>query len=276
MVCYHRKDTPRFRSNTLYPIQVGRAVVDVLANRRLSDMPGDDTGDNISAKNASFGVHTAIYWAWKNPKFLKDADFVGICTYRRLLGISQESGRKASKKLAMETVMRRFLRHDWMTAEYLCKEIDETVANACASFDVILSSSSFMCTDEFISVYHQYALWSVEPYLAEAISVMLDRHPEMSMAANKALSMSATNIYTCLFILRLDLWNEYASWMFDILFEIEHRLSDKIIDFNIFPYQKRVYDYLSERLFTIRIEYKKETELGLRFGEIPCYAFLNL
>jgi len=57
------------------PIQVGRAI----SSQRL-DMIGDDTGDNISQKNATYCEMTAHYWVWKN---VKDAEYVGVCHYRR-------------------------------------------------------------------------------------------------------------------------------------------------------------------------------------------------
>lgn len=44
------------------PLHVGAELhPDVLA-----DMQGDNTGDNISALNASYSELTGLYWLWKN------------------------------------------------------------------------------------------------------------------------------------------------------------------------------------------------------------------
>ena len=47
--------------NPIYiPLQVGRALHDDYG------YPGDDTGDNISAKNPYYSELTGPYWIWKN------------------------------------------------------------------------------------------------------------------------------------------------------------------------------------------------------------------
>ena len=43
---------------------------------------GDNTGDNISELQPYFSELTVQYWAWKN----QDADYYGLCHYRRLFG----------------------------------------------------------------------------------------------------------------------------------------------------------------------------------------------
>ena len=50
------------RSGIYLPIQVGKKQ----AKSQISNFIGDDTGDNISAKNPVFCELTALYWAWKN------------------------------------------------------------------------------------------------------------------------------------------------------------------------------------------------------------------
>ena len=74
IVCAHKKDF--VMNNELYiPLQVGKSVSKIDLG-----FLGDDTGDNISAKNPYFCELTGLYWAWKN---LKDVDYIGLAHYRR-------------------------------------------------------------------------------------------------------------------------------------------------------------------------------------------------
>ena len=72
------------RNDDVYtPIHVGRVISKY--KDEMSDMIGDDTGDNISEKNSSYSEMTAHYWIWKNAH---DVEYVGLCHYRRLFGIN--------------------------------------------------------------------------------------------------------------------------------------------------------------------------------------------
>jgi hypothetical protein len=73
LVCAHKND--KIYQDSLYtPIQTGKAI----SNVDLGYI-GDDTGDNISAKNHSYSELTAQYWAWKNL----NVEYIGLCHYRR-------------------------------------------------------------------------------------------------------------------------------------------------------------------------------------------------
>ena len=53
------------------PLHVGRA-----GKENLGYM-GDNTGDNISYKNANYCELTGLYWAWNNL----DCEYFGLCHY---------------------------------------------------------------------------------------------------------------------------------------------------------------------------------------------------
>lgn len=55
------------------PVQMGHAV------HPACGYIGDDTGDNISERNANFCELTGLYWAAHNI----DSDYIGIVHYRR-------------------------------------------------------------------------------------------------------------------------------------------------------------------------------------------------
>lgn len=77
LVACHKPD--QVYSDEVYtPIHVGRSISSY--KEEMSNMIGDDTGDNISELNPQYCELTALYWAWKN---LKDVDYVGLCHYRR-------------------------------------------------------------------------------------------------------------------------------------------------------------------------------------------------
>lgn len=79
IVCTH-KDDPNIRKDEIYmPLHVGKR----LSNLELG-IKGDDTGDNISAKNKNFCELTGLYWAWKNL----DCEYIGLSHYRRYLDIN--------------------------------------------------------------------------------------------------------------------------------------------------------------------------------------------
>lgn len=69
------------------PIHVGRSISPYI--NQMADMLGDDTGDNISAKNPQYCEMTAHYWIWKN---VHDTEYVGVCHYRRIFACDITAG----------------------------------------------------------------------------------------------------------------------------------------------------------------------------------------
>lgn len=74
LVCAHKVGSI-YQDSMYMPIQGGKAI----SNIDLG-IQGDDTGDNISAKNKRYCESTVLYWGWKN---LNNVEYLGLAHYRR-------------------------------------------------------------------------------------------------------------------------------------------------------------------------------------------------
>lgn len=175
-------DIPR---ETVYlPVQAGAAMHPQLA------YAGDDTGENISAKNDTYCELTALYWAWKNLP----ADAIGLCHYRRYF---QEP---SQKQPVCEATLQRLL----------------------AEVPVILPKKRdyFIETGESQFV-HAHGRESLDILRA----VLRDRHPNYLPTFDASMARTKGHRFNMLLMRRAQL-EAYCGWLFDILFETERRMVD--------------------------------------------------
>ena len=171
--------------------------------------PGDDVGDNISSVNKSWCELTGIYWLWKNVT----CDTIGICHYRRYFVADED-----------------FLKKDY-------------IEKALQTYDVIVSRST--CT-EYSNLYEHYADQHIEKDMKLCREVLLSMHPEYENAFDLCMSC---NLFTVgnMMICSKSLFDEYCSWLFGVLFEVEKKIDISGYD----TFQARVMGYLSERLLRV-------------------------
>ena len=100
MVCAHKRDACLAEPPYL-PVQVGRAIA-----REDLGYTGDDSGENISAKNRNYCELTAQYWAWKNRS---DADYIGLCHYRRYFDFGSRSLANVKTRTPAEFLLRHLV-----------------------------------------------------------------------------------------------------------------------------------------------------------------------
>lgn len=238
LICYHKKDV-LLKDDILTPIHVGRA----LARKRLGEdnpdfkwlvenMVGDDTGENISAKNLSYNELTAVYWAWKNYDKLGNPDYIGLMHYRRHF-IFRPSIDVVEDVDGIDDNYFKRINYNKETIEHLFDDCDYV--------------AHIGHVDE---VYKHYKENHHIEDLDLAISILKDKYPEYATTADAYLKMSYVNLCN-MFIMPRNMFFEYCSWLFDILQEFENKvdLSDKRL-------------FISERLTGIFIEYQKRK--GLR------------
>ena len=252
------KPVELLKSNILIPIQVGCA----LNEERFGNMLRDNDGENISSKNPMYCELTAQFWAWKNL----DADYYGFFHYRRYLNFSEK----------------RFSKDCWgnVIEDYLLKKTarqyglnDETMQSLIADYDMVISEmkdvSQMPPHDK--SVYQQYkngnSLHSED--LDIVIDIIKNRYPEYMDDLNKYLNGTKTCLCN-MFIMKRELFFEYAKWLFDILFEFEKRADME--DYSVEGL--RTPGHLAERLLTLYYIHLKRTR-KLKIKELQTVVFLN-
>ena len=194
---------------------------------------GDNTGDNISAKNANYCELTGLYWAWKNLK----CDYIGLCHYRRYFANKKLLTNNQEKK--KEVILHR------TDYEKLLQE-----------YDVILPVKRNYYIE---TVRSQYEHAHNKCDLDETEKIIAEFYPEYSEAFAKVMDRTKLHILN-MFVMKKALFDEYCSWLFSILFELEKRID--ITNYN--QYEARVFGFIAERLFNVWLEKQQ-----LKVKEMP-------
>ena len=113
--------------------------------------------------------------------------------------------------------------------------------------------------------YEQYKKKHVISDLDRVLEIIQNKYPQMFEIAEN--TMKKTNIMYLynMFVTKREIFDEYSEWLFDILGTLESEIQSDVE--TRADYQKRVYGFIAERLFTIYVEYMKSK--GLRSIELP-------
>lgn len=196
-----------------------RTLIGVGNDRNIANVEYyDNAGDNIAEKNANYCELTALYWIWKN---VKDEDRVGLEHYRRFFC---EKNLFASKPLS-----------------------EKRIAEILTEYDVVLPKRNRAVP----SIYGNYA----KKHFKSDMDVCLDiirQMPDYKNAVDPAMAQKSETVCN-MFVMSKKLADEYCEWLFSVLFQAE-----KIMDISDYDdYERRVFGFLSERLFNVWL-YKKK------------------
>lgn len=236
--CYH-KNTPLLKNKVLEPIQVGKALAKVDLQ-----ILGDNTGDNISLKNPHYCELTATYWIWKN---IKEVDYVGLFHYRRFFNF-KDNARKVYH-LPLSVI------DDFGLDE---QTIQKTIEN----YDLILPKITRPTRK---TLYQNYKIGHVISDMDCVLDILGEKYPEMRDLAEDLLKNNSQGYFGNMLIAKKALFDEYAQWLFSILFEVEKRIHSDVLTRD--AYQQRVYGFLAERMMNIFVAYKRQQ--GCRIKELP-------
>lgn len=212
------------------PLHVGAQGKESLGYER------DDTGDNISAKNPSFCELTGLYWAWKNL----DADYIGLAHYRRHF-----AARKAKDPfdgvLSYEDI-KPYLGRIRLFVPNKRKYYIETL-------------------------YSHYKHTHYAAHLDETREIIREKYPDYLYSYDEVVRHTYGYMFNMM-IMKRELLDDYCSWLFDILFELEKRVDTPELS----AYQGRFYGRISEIIFNVWLDRQIRTDAvdKSEIGEIPC------
>ncbi len=224
IIATHKKY--RMSSDPLYlPVQAGAALHSALP------YTGDNTGENISTRNAGYCELTALYWAWKNL----DSDYIGLCHYRRYFA----GHGKAVKRDLWSRILTLPEAESLLTA-----------------VPVLLPKKR----NYYIETgYSQYVHAHHAQDLIVTRAILAEKYPDYVSAFDSTLKRTRGHRFN-MFVMRFDLLDRYCTWLFNVLSDLENRL-----DFSSYSdYDKRVFGFIGERLLDVWVETN-----GIFYRELP-------
>ncbi len=246
-------------ANDLYqPIMAGNAL-----QKDQPVMIGDDSGDSISEKNPYFSELTGIYWVWKNRKH----EITGSCHYRRYFSAREEPFDFKIKRLLYYPVglyRKRFgLIYTGNIQRFRERMLNrEEIIEIFQSYDAILPQKRKLN----YSVRKHYERYHNTHDLPIVENILRNQYPGYLPAFYQV--MDGNRLYANnMFVLEEARFNDFMSWLFTILFELEKQLN--LSDYK--GYQQRIFGFLGERLLTIWFFHQ-----NLKVKELPVIYFKQL
>lgn len=217
--------------DNLIPIQVGTAPSDFCRMR-------DNQGATIAEKNPSYSELTAIYSVWKNHP----SDIVGFCHYRRYLfppSLNSWLRSHAVRSYASGYIVKE---------EILFPKLSECGADYGEAFPPLLEHADVIlphpCPLAKGGMLAQYA--SIHPIgpMFRLLAILSDMDQRLGLLAHQFFLEHQSAHWCNLFITSWPVFNRYSQFLFEVLLRLENE-----VDLPTSQYQRRVFAFLSERLF---------------------------
>jgi hypothetical protein len=247
-VCCH-KPAPVLADALHRPIHVGRAR----AGQAVATL-GDDSGDNISAKNGSYCELTGHYWAWRNDR---TSEHVGLAHYRRLFlfapveDATVDRTRRRAIPLALppDGCVRTGL------ARSLIQSADVVLPMPWALQEPLETQFLRSAPPGRSADYEM--LWQL---MMEAVR---RHHPAVHAAGVPALETGVGYFYNML-VMRRPLFDAYSGFLFDVLGRVEACAA--ALGITIFA--ERLAGFMGERLLTMYVAHLR-VQGAARIREVP-------
>lgn len=210
----------RMPTDEMYlPVHVGATGKD-----RIENYQRDDEGENISELNPYFCELTGLYWAWKNL----ESDYIGLSHYRRHFSNNPHC------KDPWDGVLKK-----------------EDIADDLGNIKIFVPSRRRYWIETLYSHYaHTHHIYQLD----ETRKIIAEQCPDYLGSFDKATKRRWGYMFNMM-IMERRLFNDYCSWLFDILFELRKRLGEE----GLTPFHSRYYGRISEIIFNVWLEEQRKT-----------------
>ena len=244
LVCCH-KPSELPQDDIFLPIHVGAAISDVNLGIQRDDQLNGQACDNISSKNRSFCELTAIYWAWKSiKKIYPELQYIGLNHYRRFFSFDETRLTASGIPKDVKNI-----------AQY---KLDKSKIESWLSSNKVITTPKAHLKTSVASGY-EHAHYSSDLRIVH--DIVRDIFPETLQAFNDVF-LGCNYFYDCnMFIMPWNEFDKYCEWLFAILFEAEKRIDISHYD----TYQKRIFGFLAERLWTVWVKQRQYSLRNLNY-----------
>ena len=218
IIAAHKKY--RMPKDEMYlPVHVGAA-----GKESIEGYQRDDVGENISDLNPYFCELTGLYWAWKNL----ESDYIGLAHYRRHFSSNPHS------KDPWDGVLKK-------------RDIEDDLGR----IKIFVPSKRRYWIETLYSHYaHTHHIYQLD----ETRKIIEEKYPVYVESFDIAVKRRWGYMFNMM-IIESGLYNEYCSWLFDILFELKNRLGEN----GLTPFHSRYYGRISEIIFNVWLEEQEKT-----------------
>lgn len=198
----------------------GYSYIQVNANNKDLNMEyRDNTGINIAEKNPNYCELTALYWIWKNYICSKN-DILGLCHYRRFFSMY-----KFTNNIILDT---------------------NKIKRLMKKYDIILPRKFKFPVSTYEYYYNPGA--GKEKDLIALREIIKEKKADYLETFDSFCKQNQGH-YCNMMICSKEIFDDYCSWLFDLLFELERKTD--LTNYTI--QEARIYGYLSELLLNVYI-----------------------
>ena len=259
-VTYFTDDKPYIGSDIYQPIMAGN-----MGKTLPAGFIGDDTGDNISHLNKTYGEMTAHYWIWKNYLPTAKEEYVGLCHYRRFLDFALCSRYNMDKEDEHSPLI--IIYYQYFIKYLFSHYTEKSIMPVIEGYDLILTYQWYL---KHTTNRAQYDIFHNRGELVRALAVLNKLYPEYTPYANEFLDDNKGYYCFCA-VMKKGLLEEYLTWQFNIMKHLEiGNTWDQSYEYNII----RTPAFVMERLYNVWIRYQIDSN-KIKILSLPCFKLVS-